>query len=186
MAENLSQDSKLAEEKKANAKWYVVHTYSGYENKVKINIEATIENRHLEDEILEVIVPVHDVNEIKNGVSTIKSKKSFPGYVIIHMVMNNDTWFVVRNTRGVTGFVGPGSSPVALTDEEVMNLGINSVNYEIDVTVGDEIVVVSGPWKDTIAKVVSVNEQKQTLEILVEVFGGETKLELGLLEVKKL
>lgn len=186
MTENLSQKSRQIDDNKANAKWYVVHTYSGYENKVKINIEATIENRHLENEIFEVVVPVHDVTEIKNGTSLVKSKKSFPGYVIVNMIMNNDTWFVVRNTRGVTGFVGPGSEPVALTEEEVLNLGITPMGYEFDIEVGDEIIVSNGPWKDTVAKVIAVNDQKQTVEILVEVFGGETKLELGMLEVKKI
>ena len=106
------------------AKWYVVHTYSGYENKVKANIEKTIENRHLEDQILEVRVPLQDVVEMKNGTSRQVQKKMFPGYVLLNMVMNDDTWYVVRNTRGVTGFVGPGSKPVPLTEEEMMPLGI--------------------------------------------------------------
>ena len=105
------------------AKWYVVHTYSGYENKVKANIEKTIENRHLEDQILEVRVPLQDVVEMKNGTSRQVQKKMFPGYVLLNMVMNDDTWYVVRNTRGVTGFVGPGSKPVPLTEEEMMPLG---------------------------------------------------------------
>ena len=100
----------------AEANWYVVHTYSGYENKVKANIEKTIENRHLEDQILEVRVPLQDVVEVKNGAKKIVQKKMFPGYVLLNMVMNDDTWYVVRNTRGVTGFVGPGSKPVPLTD----------------------------------------------------------------------
>ena len=102
----------------SEAKWYVVHTYSGYENKVKANIDKTIENRHLEDQILEVRVPLEDVVEMKNGVQKVSQKKMFPGYVLIHMIMNDDTWYVVRNTRGVTGFVGPGSKPVPLTDAE--------------------------------------------------------------------
>ena len=106
----------------AEAHWYVVHTYSGYENKVKANIDKTIENRHLEDQILEVRVPMQDVFEMKNGAKKQVSKKMFPGYVLINMVMNDDTWYVVRNTRGVTGFVGPGSKPVPLTDEEISEL----------------------------------------------------------------
>ena len=103
----------------AEANWYVAHTYSGYENKVKANIEKTIENRHLEDQILEVRVPMQDVTELKNGAQKLVSRKMFPGYVLINMVMNDDTWYVVRNTRGVTGFVGPGSKPVPLTEEEM-------------------------------------------------------------------
>ena len=103
----------------SNAKWYVVHTYSGYENKVKANIQKTIENRHLEEQILEVRVPLEEVVELKNGVQKVSLKKLLPGYVMIHMVMNDDTWYVVRNTRGVTGFVGPGSKPVPLEEEEI-------------------------------------------------------------------
>ena len=108
----------------AEANWYVVHTYSGYENKVKANIEKTIENRHLEDQILEVRVPMEDVVEVRNGVKKQVQRKLFPGYVLLNMVMNDDTWYVVRNTRGVTGFVGPGSKPVPLTEEEMQPLGI--------------------------------------------------------------
>ena len=108
----------------SDAKWYVVHTYSGYENKVKANIDKTIENRHLEDQILEVRVPMQEVVELKNGVQKASQKKMFPGYVLIHMIMNDDTWYVVRNTRGVTGFVGPGSKPVPLEEAEMANLGI--------------------------------------------------------------
>ena len=115
----------------AEAKWYVVHTYSGYENKVKANIDKTIENRHLEDEILEVRVPMQEVVELKNGVQKASQKKMFPGYVLIHMIMNDDTWYVVRNTRGVTGFVGPGSKPVPLTDEEMAPLGIQKEDLSL-------------------------------------------------------
>ena len=106
----------------SEAKWYVVHTYSGYENKVKANIDKTIENRHLEDQILEVRVPLEEVTELRNGVEKAVQRKMFPGYVMIHMIMNDDTWYVVRNTRGVTGFVGPGSKPVPLTEEEMATI----------------------------------------------------------------
>ena len=116
----------------AETNWYVVHTYSGYENKVKANIEKTIENRHLEEEILEVRVPMQDVVEMKNGARKTVQKKMFPGYVLINMVMNDDTWYVVRNTRGVTGFVGPGSKPVPLTEAEMKPLGIKQENVSID------------------------------------------------------
>ena len=134
----------------AEAHWYVVHTYSGYENKVKANIDKTIENRHLEDQILEVRVPMQDVVELKNGTNKTVSKKMFPGYVLINMVMNDDTWYVVRNTRGVTGFVGPGSKPVPLTDMEMRPLGIKTENIEVDFAEGDTVVVTGGVWKDTI------------------------------------
>ena len=127
----------------AEANWYVVHTYSGYENKVKANIEKTIENRHLEDQILEVRVPMQDVVEMKNGARKQVQKKMFPGYVLINMVMNDDTWYVVRNTRGVTGFVGPGSKPVPLTEAEMRPLGIQSENVVVDFKEGDTVTVIS-------------------------------------------
>ena len=167
-----------------NARWYVVHTYSGYENKVKANIEKTIENRHLEDQILEVRVPMQDVVELKDGASRQVQKKMFPGYVLIHMIMNDDTWYVVRNTRGVTGFVGPGSKPVPLSDEEMESLGFGKTEVALDYAVGDTIVVTAGAWKDTIGAVKSINESKHTLTINVEMFGRETPVELNFTEVK--
>ena len=145
--------------------WYVVHTYSGYENKVKANIDKTIENRHLEDQILEVRVPMEDVEE---------------------MVMNDDTWYVVRNTRGVTGFVGPGSKPVPLTEEEMDRLGIQNVTLQIDFEEGDSVVVTGGVWKDTVGVVQSINEAKQIVTINVELFGRETPVEISFAEVKKM
>ena len=170
----------------SEAKWYVVHTYSGYENKVKANIDKTIENRHLEEQILEVRVPLEDVVEMKNGVQKVSQKKMFPGYVLIHMIMNDDTWYVVRNTRGVTGFVGPGSKPVPLTDIEMANLGIQREHIEVDYKVGDAIQVIAGAWADTAGLVRAVNPQKQTLTINVELFGRETPVELSFAEVKKM
>mgnify|MGYP001291948592 CR=1 FL=1 len=169
------------------AKWYVVHTYSGYENKVKANIDKAIENRHLEDEILEVRVPMQDVVEMKNGISKQVSKKMFPGYVLLHMIMNDDTWYVVRNTRGVTGFVGPGSKPVPLTEEEMAPLvtGTGSGQVYIDLAEGDKVNVISGAWAKTQAVVKSVNPGKQSLVINVELFGRETPVELSFSEVKK-
>ena len=154
----------------AEAHWYVVHTYSGYENKVKANIDKTIENRHLEDQILEVRVPMQDVVEMKNGAKKSVSKKMFPGYVLINMVMNDDTWYVVRNTRGVTGFVGPGSKPVPLTDMEMKPLGIKKENIEVDFTEGDTVVVTGGVWKDTIGVIQAMNHGKQSVTINVELF----------------
>ncbi|MBQ8802558.1 MAG: transcription termination/antitermination factor NusG [Tyzzerella sp.] len=170
----------------SEAKWYVVHTYSGYENKVKANIDKTIENRHLEDQILEVRVPMQEVVELKNGMEKASQKKMFPGYVMIHMIMNDDTWYVVRNTRGVTGFVGPGSKPVPLTDAEIDALGIMNAEVVVNFTVGDSIVVTSGAWKDTVGMVKEVNPQKQTLTINVELFGRETPVEINFAEVKKM
>ena len=170
----------------SEANWYVVHTYSGYENKVKANIEKTIENRHLEEQILEVRVPLQDVVEVKNGVSKTVQKKMFPGYVLLNMVMNDDTWYVVRNTRGVTGFVGPGSKPVPLTEAEMRPLGIRSENVVIDFAVGDTVNVIGGIWKDTVGVVQSINESKQIVTINVELFGRETPVEISFAEVQKM
>ncbi|MBQ7077366.1 MAG: transcription termination/antitermination protein NusG [Lachnospiraceae bacterium] len=170
----------------AEARWYVVHTYSGYENKVKANIDKAIENRHLENEILEVSVPTQEVVELKDGVRKQSTRKMFPGYVLIKMVMNDDTWYVVRNTRGVTGFVGPGSKPVPLTEEEMANLGIKRENIEVDFEVGDMITVIGGVWKDTVGAIVSINERKQSVTINVDMFGRETPVEISFADIKKM
>lgn len=169
----------------AEANWYVVHTYSGYENKVKANIEKTIENRNLQEEILEVRVPMQDVMEMKNGTRRTVQKKMFPGYVLINMVMNDDTWYVVRNTRGVTGFVGPGSKPVPLTEAEMKPLGIKVDNITIDFGEGDTIVVVAGAWKNTVGVVQKIDFSKQTATINVDMFGRDTPVEISFAEVRK-
>ena len=170
----------------AEARWYTVHTYSGYENKVKANIEKTIENRHLEDQILEVWVHMQDVVEVKNGVKKQVQKKMFPGYVLLNMVMNDDTWYVVRNTRGVTGFVGPGSKPVPLTEEEMKALGVKRVEMEVDFDEGDTVTVTGGVWKDTVGVIQTMNRSKNTAIINVELFGRETPVEIGFTEIKKM
>ena len=166
--------------------WYVVHTYSGYENKVKANIEKAIENRHLENEILEVRVPLQDVVEVKDGVEKSSQKKLFPGYVLLHMdADNNDAWYVVRNTRGVTGFVGPGSKPVPLTEEELRALDFgNEINVEF--AEGDVISVTAGVWKDTVGTVQKIDVSRQTVTNNVEMFGRETPVEINFSDVKKL
>ena len=170
----------------AEANWYVVHTYSGYENKVKANIEKTIENRHLEEQILEVRVPLQDVVEMKNGARKQVQKKMFPGYVLINMVMNDDTWYVVRNTRGVTGFVGPGSKPVPLTEEEMRPLGIQSENVVVDFKEGDTVTVAGGVWADTVGVIQDINQGKQCVTINVDLFGRETPVEISFSEIKKM
>ena len=169
----------------AETNWYVVHTYSGYENKVKANIEKTIENRNLQEEILEVRVPMQDVMELKNGVRKTVQKKMFPGYVLINMVMNDDTWYVVRNTRGVTGFVGPGSKPVPLTEAEMKPLGIKVDNITIDFGEGDTIVVVAGAWNNTVGVVLRIDFNKQAVTINVDMFGRDTPVEISFAEVRK-
>ena len=170
----------------AEANWYVVHTYSGYENKVKVDIEKTIENRNLQDQILEVSVPMQSVVEIKNGVEKAADKKMFPGYVLIHMVMNDDTWYVVRNTRGVTGFVGPGSKPVPLSEEEMAGLGFTAPDVVVDFMVGDAVVVTAGAWKDTVGVIQSINDNKQSATINVDLFGRETPVEISFAEIKQM
>ena len=142
----------------SEARWYVAHTYSGYENKVKVDIEKTIENRNLQDQILEVAVPVQSTVELKNGVEKKIDKKIFPGYVLVHMIMNEETWYVVRNTRGVTGFVGPGSKPVPLSDEEVAMLSSNDEPEVVfSYSEGETIMVTQGEWKDTVGVIKAIN-----------------------------
>ena len=171
----------------AEANWYVVHTYSGYENKVKVDIEKTIENRKLQDEILEVRVPLEDVVEMRNGVKKQVSRKMFPGYVLIHMIMNDDTWYVVRNTRGVTGFVGPGSKPVPLTEEEMIALAtfMGTPQEKVNFAEGDLISVITGAWQGTEAVIRSVDAEKQTATIFIDMFGHETPVELNFTDIKK-
>ena len=170
----------------SEAKWYVVHTYSGYENKVKANIEKTIANRHLEDQILEVRVPMEEVVEVKNGTKKQVQRKMFPGYVLLNMVMNDDTWYVVRNTRGVTGFVGPGSKPVPLSPAEMQPLGVDAgEKVVIDLEVGDQVVVIGGVWKDSTGTVSGSDQSKQTVTINGELFGRATPVEISFAEVRK-
>ena len=169
-----------------NAHWYVVHTYSGYENKVKATLEKTIENRHLENQIFEVRVPLQDVVEVKNGARKNVQRKMFPGYVLVNMDMNDETWYVVRNTRGVTGFVGPGSKPVPLTDAEIKPLGIKTDTISVDFGVGDEIAVIAGVWKDTAGVVQRMDFGKQTATINVDLFGRETPVEISFAEVRRI
>ena len=160
------------------AKWYVVHTYSGYENKVKANIEKAVVNGNLQDQILEVIVPLETVIEVKNGSKKSAQRKMFPGYVLINMVMNDDSWYVVRNTRGVTGFVGPGSKPVPLTPAEIKALGIA---FPGTATEAKPVVSFNGKVGD---QVMGINESKQCLTINVEMFGRETPVEISFTDVK--
>lgn len=170
----------------SEAKWYVVHTYSGYENKVKADIEKTIENRNLHDQILEVSIPMQEVQEKKeDGTRKVVQAKMFPGYVLLNMVMNDETWYVVRNTRGVTGFVGPGSKPVPLSEEEVSVFNC-SVAKRSGFEVDDLVVVTSGAWEGTVTNIRAVNEGKQTVTIYTEMFGRETPVELDFTEVKKM
>ena len=166
--------------------WYVVHTYSGYEEKVKKDILKTIENRRLQDQMFEVMVPLQDVTEVRKGVKKTVSKKIFPGYVLVHMIKNDVTWYVVRNTRGVTGFVGPGSEPVPLTDAEMIRLGVRNADIEIDVEVGDAIKVIAGAWEGTVGNIKTISKTKQSVTIDIDIFGRSTDVEISLGDIQKL
>ena len=167
------------------AKWYVVHTYSGYENKVAATIEKTIENRKLQDLIYEVNIPVETVTEITENTTREVERKIFPGYVLVKMIMTDDSWHIVRNTRGVTGFVGPGSKPVALTEEEVAALGIDRKETKVTLSyrVGDSVRVTEGPLANFIGNVESIDEKAGIVRVVVSMFGRETPVELGLDQV---
>ena len=166
-------------------KWYVAHTYSGYENKVKANIEATVQSRAMEAVIVEVVVPMQDVEEIKNGVKKVVQKKVFPGYVLVKMFMTDESWYVVRNTRGVTGFVGPASKPVALTQFELDNLGIKEKLPTIDIQVGESIEVIDGPFDGFCGTVETINIEKSKIRVSISMFGRDTPVELDFAQVKK-
>ena len=174
----------------AEAKWYVVHTYSGYENKVKDSIESTIANRNLGEEICEVMIPMEKAEEIRNGAAKEVERKLFPGYVLVRMIMNDDTWYVIRNTRGVTGFVGPGSKPVPLTETEMRALGIAVEKTEtvlsVDFAEGASVVVTAGVWKDTVSVVQKLDLNKQVVTIVIDMFGRETPVDVNVTDVKKL
>lgn len=168
------------------AKWYVVHTYSGHENKVKINIEKLVESRGMQNLILDVVVPTEDRVELKNGQRKIRTKKMFPSYVLVKMIVTNESWYLVRNTQGVTGFVGHGSNPVPLTVEEVRRMGIEKVYIELDINVGDTIKVINGPFENFMGTVEEVSPEKQTLRAKVSMFGRDTPVELDFAQVDKL
>lgn len=167
-------------------KWYVVHTYSGYENKVKANIEKIIENRNMQDQILEVVVPMQDSIEEKNGKRKIVQRKVFPGYVLLKMYMNDDTWYVVRNTRGVTGFVGPGSKPVPLSESEVLAMGIDMTTTKIDLEVEDAVTVVQGPFEGSAGIVKEIHLHKRTAIVRLSMFGRDTPVELDFEQIQKI
>lgn len=166
------------------ARWYVVHTYSGYENKVASNLETTVENRNLGHLIQEIRVPTEKVTEIKDNKSREVERKVFPGYVIVKMIMNDDSWYVVRNIRGCTGFVGPSSKPVPLTDEEVERLGVEIRNVEVNYNVGDSVRIIDGPFDDSIGIVDELNKEKNSVRVIIHMFGRETPVELELHQVE--
>lgn len=167
-------------------KWYVIHTYSGYENKVKTDLEKTVKNRELEDFFFEIIVPMEEQIEIKDGKRKTNLKKVFPGYVLIKMIVTEATWYIVRNTRGVTGFVGSGTDPIPLTDEEIRSMGFDLTEINVDYNVNDSVRVMEGALKDFIGTVQEINKEKRKVKVLVSMFGRETPVELDFSQVQKI
>lgn len=174
------------QEKTDKPYWYVVYTYSGYENKVMTNLLKTVENNGLHDNILDVKVPMEETIEIKNGKKKHVQRKLFPGYVMVKMFLTDETWYVVRNTRGVTGFVGPGSKPIPLSDAEVRSMGVENVHIKLDVAVGENVMITSGPLESFIGIVDEVNTEKQKVKVTVSMFGRDTSVELDFVQVKRI
>ena len=166
-------------------RWYVVHTYSGYENKVKTDLEKTIKNRELQDYFFDIVVPMEEQIEIKDGQRKTNLKKVFPGYVLIKMIVTEDTWYIVRNTRGVTGFVGSGTDPIQLTDSEIRKMGFDVQSINVDYGIDDQVRVINGPFTDFIGTVTEINKDKNKVKVLVSMFGRETPVELDFSEVEK-
>lgn len=171
-------------------KWYVIHTYSGYENKVKTNIEKKIDSMAMEDKIFQILVPVEEEEEIKDGKKKVSKKKVFPGYVLIEMIMTDDSWYVIRNTPGVTGFVGSGSKPIPLKDSEVKGIlrqmGIEEIKTKIPFEVGETVKVINGPFEDFVAVIQEINTEKARLKVLVSMFGRDIPMELDYFQVEKI
>lgn len=175
------------EEQSREALWYVVHTYSGYENKVAQDLQTMVENRRLQDMICDIRVPTEMVPEIKDGQEKMVERKLFPGYVLVKMVMTDETWYIVRNTRGCTGFVGPGSKPVALSQAEVENLGVETqAPLSVDFQVGDSVQITSGPMEGFMGTVEEIDLANFKVRLKVNMFGRETPAELELNQVKPL
>lgn len=175
----------MSQEEKTEARWYVVHTYSGYENKVKTDLEKTIKNRELEEYFFEIVVPMEEQIEIKDGKRKTNLKKVFPGYVLVKMIVTEETWYIVRNTRGVTGFVGSGSDPIPLTDEEIRNMGFDETPIDVDYDVNDSVKVINGPLIDFIGVVQEINKEKHKVKVLISMFGRETPVDLEFSQVQK-
>ncbi len=166
------------------ARWYVVHTYSGYENKVATTLEKAVENRKLQDLICDIKVPTEKVVEIKDEKSHEVERKIFPGYVLVKMVLTDDSWYIVRNTRGVTGFVGPSSKPIPLTDEEVATLGVETRKVEVQYSVGDSVSIIDGPLEGFVGTVEALDLMNNWVKVTVSMFGRETSVELEPIQVQ--
>ena len=175
----------MSQEEKLEPKWYVVHTYSGDENKVKTDLEKTVKNRELEDYFFDIVVPMEEQIEIKNGKTKTNIKKVFPGYVLIKMIITEQSWYIVRNTRGVTGFVGSETDPIPLTPEEIRSMGFEDVPVTIDYDTGDNVKVLNGPLEGFIGVVQEINKEKGKVKVLVSMFGRETPVEVEFSQVQK-
>ena len=175
----------MSQEEKMEPKWYVVHTYSGYENKVKTDLEKTVKNRELEDYFFDIVVPMEEQIEIKNGKTKTNIRKVFPGYVLIKMIITEQSWYIVRNTRGVTGFVGSETDPIPLTPEEIRSMGFEDVPVTIDYDTGDNVKVLNGPLEGFIGVVQEINKEKGKVKVLVSMFGRETPVEVEFSQVQK-
>lgn len=175
---------------KQGRKWYVLHTYSGYEENVARNLRQRIESMDMQDKIFSVLIPTENKIRIRNGKRRIVTEKIFPGYVLVEMIVTDDSWYVVRNTPNVTGFVGSGTTPTPISDEEVKEIqrrmGITEPKYKIDVTVGTAVKITDGPFKEYEGKVSEVDEARGKVKVLVSMFGRETPVELDFLQVKKI
>ena len=167
-------------------RWYVIHTYSGYENKVKTDLEKTVKNRELEDYFFEIVVPMEEQIEIKEEKRKTNLKKVFPGYVLIKMIVTDSTWYIVRNTRGVTGFVGSGTNPIPLTDEEIRNMGFEDLPVNVDYEVEESVRIINGPLEGFVGTVKEINTEKGKVKVLVSMFGRETPVELEFSQVQKI
>lgn len=165
--------------------WYVVHTYSGYENKVKTDLEKTLQNRDLQDYIFKIVIPMEEQIEIKKGKTKKNLRKVFPGYVLIKMIVTEETWYIVRNTTGVTGFVGAGTKPIPLTTEEIRKMGIDDSVIEVEYEVGDTVEVLSQPLEGYTGQVEEINKDKGKVRVLITMFGRETSVELDFANIQK-
>lgn len=168
------------------AKWYVVHTYSGYEKKVADTIQKTVKNRNLQELIFDVRIPMETVTEISDAGTREVERKLFPGYVLVKMYMNDESWYIIRNTRGVTSFVGPESKPVPLTEKEIAALGVETVEVKLSYEVGDSVKVIDGPFDGSIGTVAEISLPKGTVMVNVSMFGRETPVELSFNQVASL
>ena len=176
----------MSQEEKVQPKWYVVHTYSGYENKVKTDLEKTVKNRELEDFIFDIVVPMEEQIEIKDGKRKTNLKKVFPGYVLVKMIVTEESWYIVRNTRGVTGFVGSGTDPIPLTEEEIRKMGFELTEINVDYDINDSVKILNGPLENFVGVVQEINKEKHKVKVLISMFGRETPVELEFSQIQKI